>query len=109
MLIEFDKMQEVTIAYLNAGNGAVSAKMFIQPECKMTISHIPAGASIGLHEHTTSSEINYVLDGNGKAVCDGKEEMLQAGVCQYCPKGSSHTIFNTGMADLVLFTVVTEQ
>lgn len=75
----------------------------------MMVSRIPAGASIGLHEHTTSSEINYVLDGNGKAVCDGKEEMLQAGVCQYCPKGSSYTIFNTGMADLVLFTVVTEQ
>lgn len=103
------KCRKLPLLHLHAGNGAVSAKMFIQPECKMMISRIPAGASIGLHEHTTSSEINYVLDGNGKAVCDGKEEMLQAGVCQYCPKGSSHTIFNTGMADLVLFTVVTEQ
>lgn len=109
MLIEFDIIEEVTIPHLNGGDGAVSAKMSMQPACKMMVSRLPAGASIGTHRHTTSSEINYVLSGTGKAVCDGAEEILTAGSCQYCPKGSSHSIMNTGTEDLVLFTAVPEQ
>lgn len=45
---------------------------------------------------------------NGKEICDGKEEILISGVCHYCPKGSSHSIINTGTEDLILFTVVPE-
>lgn len=109
MLIDFDKIQEVSIPNLNGGMGSVSAKMFMKPENKIMISRIPADSSIGLHEHKTSSEMNYVISGTGKAVCDGEEEELKCGVCQFCPKGSSHSIVNTGTEDLVLFTVVSEQ
>ena len=68
-----------------------------------------AGGSIGLHRHETSDDINYVLSGNGKAVCDGKEEYLRAGMCHICKKGSEHSIMNIGDEDLVLLTVVTER
>lgn len=73
------------------------------------MSRLPAGASIGLRAHGTGSEVNYVLSGTGSAVRDGAEEPLRAGVCHYCPKGSSHSIVNMGGEDLVLFTVVPEQ
>lgn len=109
MLINFDNMKEVTIPHLNGGDGAVSAKMFMDTHNKVMISRITVGSSIGLHQHTTSSEINYVLSGKGRAVCDETEEELLVESCQYCPKGSFHSIINTGTEDLVLFTVVSEQ
>lgn len=62
-----------------------------------------------MHRHETSDDINYVLSGKGKAVCDGKEEYLRAGMCHICKKGSEHSIMNIGDEDLVLFTVVTER
>lgn len=108
MRISFDEIEEAAIPHLNGGEGAVSARMSVQKNGKMMVARIPAGASIGMHKHTTSDDINYVLRGVGKAVCDGVEESLTAGVCHYCPKGSSHSIVDTGPEDLVLFTVVPE-
>ena len=109
MLIRFDHINEITIPNLNGGEGTVSAKMFMDTQNKVMMSRIPPGSSIGLNQHTVSSEINYVLSGVGKAVCDEIEEELLAGNCQYCPKGSSHSIINTGTEELVLFTVVPQQ
>lgn len=70
---------------------------------------IHAGGSIGLHKHETSDDVNYVLSGTGKAICDGKEESLAPGTCHICKKGSEHSIVNTGEEDLVLLTVVIER
>lgn len=109
MLIDFNKIQEVIIPHLNNGDGSVSAKMFIESNNKIMISRLPAGASIGMHQHTTSSEMNYVISGSGRAVCDDIEEELTVGNCQYCPKGSTHSIMNIGIEELILFTVVSEQ
>ena len=67
------------------------------------------GSSIGLHRHETSSEIVYILSGNGKAICDGVEEELRAGDCHYCKKGSEHTVMNIGDEELVFFAVVPNQ
>ena len=47
-------------------------------------------------------------DGTGKAVCNGQEEILNAGTCHICKKGSAHSIPNTGSEDLVLLTFVVE-
>lgn len=109
MLIDFNKLKNVKISNLNNGDGAVDAWMYMDNENKIMISRIPAGASIGVHQHITSSEINYVISGGGKAVCDGKEEVLSPGTCHYCHKGSCHSIINDGNSDLVLFTAVAEQ
>lgn len=62
-----------------------------------------------MHEHPTSDDINYVILGTGKAICDGEEEILTAGSCHICKKGSSHSIINTGDDDLVILTVVVEK
>lgn len=109
MLLDFGQIETVVIPRLNGGEGAVSAKMFLDQHNKIMLSTLPAGASIGPHRHATSSEINYVIRGEGRAHCGGAEEVLTAGVCHYCPKGSAHDIENTGDTDLVLLTVVPEQ
>ena len=46
------------------------------------------GASIGLHQHETGSEILYVLHGNKKEIFDGQTEELKE-CATIAPKGIS--------------------
>lgn len=92
-------------AYERRG-GSVFANMVMTEDTRIILTRIPPGSSIGKHIQSTGDDVNYVLEGEGKAVCDGKEEILSPGVCHVCPKGSEHSIVNDGEADLTLFTTV---
>lgn len=109
MLINFNKIQEMTMPGMNGGTGMMSARMFMNEKGKIIPTTIHPGGSIGLHTQKTSDDINYILSGTGKAICDGQEEILTAGCCHICPKGSQHSIINTGDNDLVMLTVVVER
>ena len=80
--------------------------MVMTEDTRIILTRIPPGSSIGKHIQSTGDDVNYMLEGEGKAVCDGKEEILSPGVCHVCPKGSEHSIVNDGEADLTLFTTV---
>lgn len=109
MIIDFNSIKEITISGMNNGTGEMTAKMFMDDNGKVIPCSIHKGGSIGIHQHKTSDDINYILSGTGKAICDGKEEYLIAGTCHICRKGSEHSIINTGDADLVMLTVVVER
>ena len=109
MLIDFNTIKEITAPGMNNGTGTMTAKMYMDEQGKIIPCAIHSGGSIGLHKHTTSDDINYILSGTGKAICDGKEEPLTVGCCHICKKGSEHSIINTGDDDLVLLTVVVER
>ena len=109
MLINFNEIQEHTLPGMNNGTGEMSARMYMDANGKIIPWRIHAGGSIGNHKHETSDDINYVLSGCGKAVCDVEVEILTAGCCHICKKGSEHSIINTGDEDLCLLTVVVER
>ena len=109
MLINFNEMQARTVPGMNGGTGEMTAKMYMSENGKIIPCTIHKGGSIGLHTQNTSDDINYVISGTGKAICNGVEEELVAGVCHVCPKGSEHSIINTGDDDLVLITIVVER
>ena len=73
MLVDFNEFQEITIAGMNGGTGMMSTKMFMDEQGKIIHTKIHSGGSIGMHKHETSDDINYVISGTGKAVCDGEE------------------------------------
>ncbi|MDO5295323.1 MAG: cupin domain-containing protein [bacterium] len=108
MLIDFTSLTEFTLENMNGGSGQVAAKMIVNSDGKVIVSKIRPKSSIGKHLHRTSNDINFVISGQGLAICGESEETLSPGVCHYCPKGSEHSIVNTGTEDLVLFTVVQE-
>jgi mannose-6-phosphate isomerase-like protein (cupin superfamily) len=108
VLVDFNEIKEITIPGMNNGTGTMSAKMYMDDQGKIIPCAIHAGSSIGMHKHETSDDINYVLSGKGKAMCDGKEEILSSGTCHICKKGSEHSIINTGSDDLVLIAIVVE-
>ncbi len=109
MLINFNEMNEIVIQHMNNGDGSVFTKMMMQPEGRIMIHRLPAGSSIGRHIQSSYSETNYVIQGRGAQFCDGIEETFSAGMCFYCPKGSSHTIKNIGEEDLVLFSIIIDR
>lgn len=109
MLIDFNEIDEITVQGMNNGDGMITAKMYMDKQGKVISCTIHPNSSIGMHQHQTSDDINYVLSGVGKAICDGKEENLIPGVCHICKKGSSHSIINTGNEDLKILTIVVER
>ncbi|HSX58734.1 MAG TPA: cupin domain-containing protein [Tahibacter sp.] len=62
---------------------------------------LPPGAGIGLHRHT-HDEIYYVLSGRGRYVLDGVTHDVGPGDALLTRTGSSHALFQTGEADLVI-------
>ena len=63
------------------------------------------------HEDKQASgdDMNYIISGTGRAICDGIEEALRPEVMNICPKGSEHAIINTGEEDLVMLTIVVKK
>ncbi|WP_067146662.1 cupin domain-containing protein [Methanobrevibacter olleyae] len=106
MLIDFNEISEITIANMNGGEGNVIAKMEVNEYGRFIQTIIPSNSSIGLHKQESNDDINFIVSGEGIAICDGVEEILMAGTCHICPKGSIHSIINNGDENLVFFTVV---
>lgn len=109
MIIKFDEIAEKELQAFYGGNGALCANMFVDERNKILKGKLAKGSSIGLHRHEPSSEIIFILSGQGKSVCDGVEEILGAGDCHYCPKGSEHCLINIGEEDLCFYAVVPQQ
>lgn len=106
MLIDFNNMKEITMPGMSYGTGMMTVKMYNDERYRIVPTVLHKGGSIGLHTQTSGDDINYILSGTGKSICDGTEEDLKPGVLHICPKGSAHSIINTGDNDLVMFTVV---
>ena len=106
MKIKFDEIVEKDLPNFKGGEGVFHAKMYDDSRVKILRGRLVKGASIGLHQHHPSMEIIFILSGEGRAICDGKEEKLVAGDCHYCPMGNEHTLKNEQDEDLCFFAVV---
>ncbi len=109
MKIQFETLPEKRLEGFWGGEGALCAKMHVDERNKILRGVLAPGHSIGYHVHDTSSEIIYIISGNGKTVTDGIEEAVTAGDCHYCQKGQQHRLINDGDEDLVFFAVVPQQ
>ena len=109
MTIDFNLMEENAMESFCGGDGVFCAKIFNDGANKILKGTLKTGCSIGLHCHETSSEIIYVLEGEGEMLCEGEPEILRAGDCHYCKKGESHSFRNKNEKDLVFFAVVPQQ
>ncbi len=106
MLIDFNGIPPVTMAGMNGGTGKMTCRMYNDERYRIIPTIIHPGGSIGLHTQSSGDDLNYIISGTGKAVCDGVDEVLVRGTMHICTKGSEHRIINTGEEDLVMLTVV---
>jgi len=109
MKIDFKSMEEKVNPGFKGGEGSFITKIVAYSANKIISGRLEPGSSIGWHQHETSSEIIYILEGEGKCIVEGGEERLSAGDCHYCKKGEFHSLVNDGDKDLVIFAVVPEQ
>ena len=106
MKIDFNKIEPMSIPGMNNGTGTMSARMYNDDFYRIIPTAIHPGGSIGIHKQESGDDLNYIISGTGKAICNGIEEELKPGVIHICPKGSEHSIINTGEDDLVMLTIV---
>lgn len=106
MILNFDQMEEQQLEHFNGGEKALLARMVVDQQNKILLGKLEPGATVGLHTHVDSSEIIYILQGKGKVLYDGDYELVESGLCHYCPKGHSHSLINDSDANLVFFAVV---
>ena len=109
MLIDFNQIEPMTLPGMNNGTGTMSARMYNDESYRIIPTVIHPGGSIGTHKQESGDDMNYIISGTGKAFCDGVEEALSPGVMHICPKGSEHSIVNTGEGDLVMLTIVVKK
>ncbi len=108
-MIDFKIMEETVLEAFNGGDGALCAKMVSDDRNRILKGRLAPGSSIGTHCHATSSEILFVVAGEGRVILDGVEERLTPDTCHYCRKGQTHTLINDGTEDLVFYAVVPQQ
>lgn len=109
MILDFSTIKETELERFYGGEKTLTAKMYTDANGKILYGKLAPGASIGLHAHETSSEIIYILAGNGKVLYDCAYETVTAGLCHYCPKGHTHSLMNDSAGDLVFFAAVPAQ
>ena len=109
MQIDFNKIEAMTFPGMNNGTGMMSARMYNNDSYRIIPTAIHPGGSIGNHKQESGDDMNYIIRGTGRAICDGIEEELRPGVMHICPKGSEHSIINTGEEDLVILTIVVKK
>ena len=109
MRIDFNKIDLTTFLGMNNGTGTMSARMYNDDSYRIIPTTIHPGGSIGMHKQESGDDLNYIISGTGKAIYNGIEEELRTGVMHICPKGSEHSIINTGEEDLVILTIVVKK
>ena len=67
---------------------------------------IKPGNSIGVHQHSGDMEAYYILKGKALVSDNGTDVVLEAGDCNVCPDGQSHSIQNVGEDDLEYIAVI---
>ena len=71
--------------------------------CLLHNDVIPAGVSIGRHEHLTNEEIYYLLSGKGILTVDDQTHEMSSGDVSLCLRGHSHAF--EAVEDSVLIVV----
>lgn len=74
------------------------------------VAEFPAGSNPGSHKHDIQEEIIYILEGSGRMVLEGGEEIsLSPGVTIYVPPGLDHAVVNDGNTTIRLVTLFSPQ
>ena len=106
MKLCFSQMEETPMPQFKGGEKTTYSRFMDDGHNRIMINRLEPGASIGLHTHTGSSEVMYILSGTGKAICDGVSERLGPGDCHYCLEGHAHPPTQHGGAHQVFSAVV---
>ena len=112
MLRKSAEIVPVVREHMRDGDGAVTTLSFLSQAESHDTGRLfgklilPAGASIGMHEHVGEFEVYYILSGEG-IVNDGERDYrVEPGDMYLCDDGERHLLRNDGSDDLVLLAII---
>ncbi|MGI9105914.1 MAG: cupin domain-containing protein [Pyrinomonadaceae bacterium] len=73
--------------------------------CSLAEEVLPVGASVGRHHHVETEEIYYLLAGRGRMTVATETREVAAGDAVFIPRGTIHTLENTGDEPMRLLLV----
>ncbi len=105
--------REVTVNYNKAGGyGHVDIEHLLSDEQKNGKTKmfarviIPAGCSLGYHEHHGESETYYILKGEGEYNDNGVIKNVKAGDVTFTPSGHGHGLVNNTEQDIEFMALI---
>lgn len=72
---------------------------------QLVLMAIPEGEDIGAEVHPATDQILFIVEGEGKAVVNGKTFKVGENDVVFVPAGARHNLINSGDEVLKLFTV----
>jgi len=111
MVIERSSMEKEIRPRMREGKGECTITLLaghqLQKHCRLFSEiEIPAGASIGQHEHTAETEYYIVLEGKGLVDDDGTLVTVNPGDVIVTTGGAKHSVEATGSSPLKLIAVI---
>ena len=79
--------------------------LYTAPHTQLVLMSISAGEDIGEETHDGVDQFIRIEAGQGKAILDGVEHVLNAEDAVVIPAGTQHNIVNTGAEALKLYTL----
>jgi mannose-6-phosphate isomerase-like protein (cupin superfamily) len=76
------------------------------PRVQLDLYCLEAGQAQTPHAHADQDKIYLVLEGRGRVVVDGREEILESGEATVAPAGRAHGLLNIGEGRLLALVVV---
>jgi mannose-6-phosphate isomerase-like protein (cupin superfamily) len=74
-------------------------------QCSLAEEVLPAGKSVQPHYHTETEEVYYILQGAGRMTVGSEVRAVAAGDAVFIPRGSIHTLENTGETPMTILLV----
>ncbi len=107
-------IEQKTVSAMNkaGGKGEMFITHLLTPKemvgkCEMFASvKIPAGCSLGVHQHVGNNETYYILQGKGLYTDNGKTYEVKAGDTTFCADGDTHGIETIGDEDLIFIALI---
>lgn len=73
--------------------------------CSLAEEVLPAGKSVSRHYHLETEEVYYILHGEGRMTIGSEVKEVSAGDAIFIPRGSTHTLENTGQTPMTILLV----
>ena len=85
-------------------NGLFRKVLFTGKSSQLVLMSLAPGEDIGEEVHEVD-QLLFIVEGEGKAVLDGREQEVEDGMVVCVPAGTRHNVVNTDDEKLRLFTV----
>lgn len=112
MIQRAEDMENESREKMRGGSGSIELKHILKQDqikgkCRLFSELVlKPGCSIGTHRHDEEEEIFYILEGEGLVEDNGIKQPVKAGDVMLTGGGASHSVENTGTADLKIMAVI---